>query len=136
MDIITSIKELDTAIFLFCNGKHNAFFDVVMGLASDKLIWIPLYAFFLYLVFKFTGKRIWLLLAMFLSLFFKNRIRYFFIFIFLWALFVSYSRVYNGVHYPADVTVGAIVGMLIGGCIYSLYRLANSRFSASKSSIG
>src|SRR6267154_2409823 len=27
------------------------------------------------------------------------------------AMLVSFSRIYNGVHYPSDVVVGAIVGM-------------------------
>ncbi|WP_137403969.1 phosphatase PAP2 family protein [Echinicola rosea] len=31
---------------------------------------------------------------------------------FLWAALVSYSRIYLGVHYPADVLVGAVVGMI------------------------
>lgn len=185
--MITSIKELDTAIFLFCNEKHNAFFDVVMKWASYKYTWIPLYAFFVYLVFKYTGKHIWLVLifaillivasdqisvhafknvflryrpchnlqiqhlvhvngncggtygfisshaantfalAMFLTCFFKNRMNYFAPLIFLWAVFVSYSRVYNGVHYPADVAVGGIVGMVIGWGIFKLYRIWNHK---------
>lgn len=31
-----------------------------------------------------------------------------------WAALVSYSRVYLGVHYPADITVGGLLGFLIG----------------------
>ena len=31
----------------------------------------------------------------------------------LWALMVSFSRVYVGVHYPGDVLAGALVGLLI-----------------------
>lgn len=34
---------------------------------------------------------------------------------------VCYSRVYLGVHYPGDVVCGAILGMLIGFCIYKVY---------------
>ena len=153
MDIISSIKKLDTEIFLLFNSKHTPFFDTVMAAASGKFIWIPLYAFLLFLVFRFVGKYIWLVvisavllivasdqlsvhlfknvflryrpchnllikdiihlngncggmygfvsshaantfaLAMFLALFFKNRINYFAVYIFLWAAFVSYSRV-------------------------------------------
>lgn len=33
--------------------------------------------------------------------------------LFLVAVLVSYSRVYNGVHYPSDVLVGAMFGILI-----------------------
>lgn len=34
---------------------------------------------------------------------------------FLWAAGVAYAQVYVGVHYPLDVTAGAILGMTIGG---------------------
>ena len=34
--------------------------------------------------------------------------------IFLWATFVSYTRIYLGVHYPGDILVGALVGILCG----------------------
>jgi undecaprenyl-diphosphatase len=33
---------------------------------------------------------------------------------FLWAFFFTYTRIYLGVHYPGDVLVGALVGMLCG----------------------
>jgi undecaprenyl-diphosphatase len=66
-------------------------------------------------------------LAMFLFLLFRERIRYFGLFIFAWAAFVSYSRIYNGVHYPADVAVGAILGMGIGVVVYKLFVFAASK---------
>jgi undecaprenyl-diphosphatase len=39
-----------------------------------------------------------------------------------WAVLVSYSRVYLGVHYPFDVLAGAIWGSLIGWGMYLLYK--------------
>jgi undecaprenyl-diphosphatase len=60
-------------------------------------------------------------LAMFLSLFFRSRFKYFGFLIFLWASLVAYSRIYSGVHYPADVAVGAIVGMGIGVAVFKIY---------------
>jgi len=36
------------------------------------------------------------------------------IMILLWAALVSYSRIYLGVHYPADITVGALLGIVLG----------------------
>ncbi len=66
-------------------------------------------------------------LAMFLGLLFKNKIKYFALLIFLWAAFVSYSRIYNGVHYPADITVGAILGMGIGIVMFKMYQLLDNK---------
>jgi undecaprenyl-diphosphatase len=36
------------------------------------------------------------------------------LFLFAWAVVVSYSRIYLGVHYPLDIICGAVPGMLIG----------------------
>ena len=38
-----------------------------------------------------------------------------------WAAFYSYSRVYVGVHYPGDIFVGALVGLLTGWICIQLY---------------
>lgn len=45
-----------------------------------------------------------------------------------WAIIVSYSRIYVGVHYPFDILCGAILGGLIGWGVYCLLRLFDSRF--------
>ena len=34
--------------------------------------------------------------------------------LFVWAAFMTYTRIYLGVHYPGDVLVGAAVGMVCG----------------------
>ncbi|MCB0631890.1 MAG: phosphatase PAP2 family protein [Saprospiraceae bacterium] len=39
----------------------------------------------------------------------------------LWAASIAFGQVYVGVHYPLDVTVGGLVGFLIGWLIYRLY---------------
>ncbi len=60
--------------------------------------------------------------ALFSLLLFKN-LKYS-IFIVLWATVVSYSRIYLGVHYPADIVGGALLGIIIGIVVYKLYTLA------------
>jgi len=58
--------------------------------------------------------------SVFLSMLYKNR--WATIGLLIWAAFVSYSRIYLGVHYPADVLVGALLGSAVG---YGLWHLAN-----------
>ena len=162
---------------LFLNGLHAPFMDPVMWWASERLIWIPLYIFILFLfIRKFKGEAFWpivfTILAVALSdyisshfikeifrrlrpsydsqigpsmhtlngymgglygfvsshasnsfalaticfLFLRDRL--FTIGIFAWAILVSYSRIYLGVHYPADVLCGAIFGSGLAGIIY------------------
>jgi undecaprenyl-diphosphatase len=185
MSFISSIKELDTELFLYLNSKHNAFMDTVMFWASHRFVFIPLYALFLFLAWKYYGRKVWLValavvllivladqvsvhafknvflryrpcyneiickqvhlndgkggmygfisshaantfaLAMFLWLLFRGKIKYFGFLIFAWAAFVSYSRIYNGVHYPLDVAAGAIVGMGIGVVVFKLFSYVN-----------
>ena len=58
------LKYWDSQLFLWLNDKHNDFFDVVMLWASNKLFWIPLYLFLIYLLFKnFKKKSFWILLT-------------------------------------------------------------------------
>lgn len=38
--------------------------------------------------------------------------------IFLWAALMSYTRIYLGVHYPGDIVVGALIGILCGWISY------------------
>lgn len=48
-------------------------------------------------------------------------IKYFY----LWAIIVSYSRIYVGVHYPLDVLAGAGVGVLAGILCFKIYQRIN-----------
>ena len=66
--------------------------------------------------------------ATFAWLMLRKHIKYMF-----WPLFIgygaliAYSRVYLGVHYPADVSVGAILGMLFGFGMYKLYEWLSTK---------
>lgn len=50
--------------------------------------------------------------AVFLSFLFRKR--WVTIGLLVWAFFVSYSRIYLGVHYPGDILGGAILGTFLG----------------------
>jgi undecaprenyl-diphosphatase len=43
MNIIQYLDSIDKQLFLFLNGLHCSFLDVVMWHISQKLIWVPLY---------------------------------------------------------------------------------------------
>ncbi len=49
------------------------------------------------------------------------------IWIFGWALMFSYTRIYLGVHYPGDILVGALIGLLAGVIAYTGLRFTLSR---------
>ncbi|MFZ4705603.1 MAG: phosphatase PAP2 family protein [Bacteroidales bacterium] len=169
-----TLNHIDTNIFLFLNGLHTPFWDVVMWWASEKLTWIPLYALVLWLLLKQNPGKVWLLLLMIVLLvlisdqaanlskyvlarprpshepalrgmvhlvrnyaggnfsFYSahasssfavavfaiclsgRRYRWLIPVMLFYAVLVSYSRIYLGVHYPGDVVTGAVMGSLIG----------------------
>lgn len=49
---------------MFLNGMHNGIFDFLMYWVSDRFIWIPLYAWFLYMIIKKYRKRSWLIILL------------------------------------------------------------------------
>lgn len=55
------LKNLDTFLFFLINGAHTPFMDQVFYYASNKLVWIPLYVFFIYRISKTYPGKIWLL---------------------------------------------------------------------------
>jgi undecaprenyl-diphosphatase len=69
-------------------------------------------------------------LAMFVLLLFRNLTRHIG-WIFLWALLVGYSRIYLGVHYPGDILVGGVVGMICAAGCFVLYRKISAAIEKS-----
>lgn len=62
------LNTLDTDLFLFLNGIHNAFFDVAMVYASSKYFWLPFYLFLIYMIFLQEKKKTLLVLLFVLIL--------------------------------------------------------------------
>jgi undecaprenyl-diphosphatase len=186
-----TLIELDQELFLFLNNLGSPFFDPFWLFITHKFSSIPLYAFFIYLLYKNFGlqKTIAALvvvaimititdqfsmlvkhsverlrpcrepdleglgrfitrcgsygyfsghatssfaLAIYLGMIFKKTYKYFFPAIIIWALFVSYSRIYVGVHYPGDVITGMLVGTVVGFGCYLLYQQISTRFIKSE----
>ena len=51
----------------------------------------------------------------------------------LYACLSSYSRMYLGVHYPLDILMGTLWGILCGMAVYAFYRWLNRKFFPSAS---
>ena len=61
-------------------------------------------------------------LISFLYLVFKTKYKYPAL-LFIWPIIFSYSRIYLGVHYPSDILVGALFGVLSGFLFFKLSKV-------------
>lgn len=182
-----TIKYWDEQLFLYLNGQHQDWLDPFVDTLTGKLIWIPLYALFIYLIIKHFNKgSVWILagiglailmadqtasgfmkpfferlrpchdprweglmfnyggcggmygfvsshaantfaLAIYLNLLFRDRLKGFG-WLYIWAVVISYTRIYLGVHYPLDVVVGALVGLLSGWAGWLLAKKAKKAY--------
>lgn len=61
--MLETVKSIDESLFLFLNAQHNSFFDPLMWLFSEKFYWVPLYAWFLWLLYKRYPKHYWTVLV-------------------------------------------------------------------------
>ncbi|MFH0760568.1 MAG: phosphatase PAP2 family protein [Bacteroidota bacterium] len=66
-------------------------------------------------------------LAIFSALAIKRK--WFTICVFIWALAVSYSRIYIGVHYPGDIFGGLLLGLFIGLIVFNFLSLVTHHSS-------
>jgi len=61
---------------------------------------------------------------------FRNR--FFWMLMLFWAVIVSYSRIYSGVHYPLDILFGGLIGWLIGYGTFKLMMFIEFRYFFAK----
>lgn len=66
--------------------------------------------------------------ATFVVLNLRDRYRWIY-FVYIWPVLFVMSRIYVGVHYPLDLLIGAIVGIIFAYLFYYLYILAQRRIS-------
>jgi len=57
--------------------------------------------------------------ALFFWLIFKDRYRWMWI-LFVWAVVMTYTRIYLGVHYPGDIIIGMLIGL---GAAWTGYKI-------------
>jgi undecaprenyl-diphosphatase len=72
--------------------------------------------------------------AMFFLLVFRKKMRWIAL-LFLWAVIMTYSRIYLGMHYPGDILVGGIIGLLSGVAGFKFFqwlkKISDKKKSAS-----
>lgn len=66
-------------------------------------------------------------LAVFVILLIGKRFKWLNYVVLSYAILVSYSRIYLGVHYPGDVICGMIIGSLLGFIFYKIWRFSEKK---------
>lgn len=67
-------------------------------------------------------------IALFLGLILGSKFKWALPALLIWAAFISYSRIYLGVHFPLDVICGGMMGLLIGYGFYKFYLRISTKY--------
>ncbi|CAM3667642.1 phosphatase PAP2 family protein [Mucilaginibacter galii] len=67
-------------------------------------------------------------MSVFLGLVYQRKWRWIWLWVILWAALVCFAQVYVGVHFPIDVTGGAIFGALVGFIFALLFKKFQPQF--------
>jgi undecaprenyl-diphosphatase len=66
--------------------------------------------------------------AIFITILLRSKYAQIGIFLVVWAIFIAYSRIYIGVHFPLDVLSGVLIGSLFGWIFAKLFIFALHKF--------
>lgn len=61
-------------------------------------------------------------LATFWGMLLMKRVKMILPVLLIWAGLIAYSRIYLGVHYPADIACGALLGIFLGWLVYRFFK--------------
>lgn len=58
-----SLQQIDSSIFLYFNGMHASWTDVLFYYISNRFVWIPLYLLLAFFLFRRYRKKAWIVVA-------------------------------------------------------------------------
>ncbi|MBZ9628090.1 phosphatase PAP2 family protein [Psychroflexus sp. CAK57W] len=67
--------------------------------------------------------------ATFISNLLKPYYKNVFYWMFSWAILITYSRIYIGVHYPGDIITGGLFGIVAGFLFFKLHQYLTGKFN-------